>query len=1001
MVMGIVVILGILSFSRLSIDLLPNIQFPVAMVITDYPGAGPLEVENIVTRNIERAMATVNNLKEQRSISSTGRSMIILEFHQGTNLDFATLDMREKLDFIKGMLPDGVNAPIVFKMDPNMMPIMAFGAYKEGMDMAQTKTWVEDFLKPRIESVDGVASVTVSGGYEREIKVIVDPGKLAHYGLTMLNIVNALRMDNLNLPGGAIVEGNYNLLVRTTGEFTSIEDIKKTPVISPRGVYILEDIALIEEGERENLFYSKINDQDAIHFSVQKESTANTVMVARRVNKEIERLKNQSNNTDIIKIFDQSVFINRSINAVARNVIIGGLLAIVVLFFFLKNPRPVLVIATAIPLSVIATFIFIYFSGITLNMISLGGLALGVGMLIDNSIVVLENIFRMQKEEKDPKKVAILGSNQVAMAITASTLTTISVFLPIFFVEGIAAEIFKELALTVAFSLTASLVVALTLVPMLSSKLLKGEDLRQEFINQGINKWYKSALNWSLAHRKTVVFLTLLIFALSFLVVPFLGAEFFPEMDQGQIDIRIRMPKGTKFEETLLAVNRVEEVLKDIKEVKEVASTIGVGGSNPFAGGGLGSDSGNITIILDRMDKRGRDAKEIGEEIRNKTTMIPGARIEVSSGGFIGSLTGGGAPISIDIKGEELSILNNISEDIKGIVEGVRGTREVNTSLIEGLPELRISLDKGKAAPLGITVPILASSVQYFLQGISATPLRLDGKEIDIRVQVPYKRDYNISDLEEIPIPSPTGVFVPLSSVAMISHGRGPIQIEREDQTRMVSVTSSLVGRDVRTAINEIKTKLNDYEIPEGYILKFGGENQQINEAFYNLGLALILGVILVYMVMASQFESLVYPLIIMLLVPLAFTGALISMAFIYRPLSVPAYLGLIMLAGIVVNNGIVLVDYINNRKANGLNTNEAILEGGPTRLRPILMTTITTILGLVPLALGIGEGSEIQIPLAVTVIGGLILSTILTLIVIPVLYSIADDLGRRIKRKG
>ena len=1006
MIMLIIIILDSISFWRLNVDLLPNIQFPIAVVITEYEGAGPQEVEGIVTQNIERAMATVSNLAKLRSISSSGSSLVILEFNQGTNLDFVTLEMREKIDLLKRMLPDGVSDPMVMKMDPNMMPIMSFGVYQENQEAFLHKVWVEDVLKPRLERIEGVASVNISGGRQQEIKVIVSPEKLALNGLTMQHIASSLRMENLNLPGGIVSRGQYDLLVRTSGEFKNIEEIKDIPIFSPNGsVFILKDIAEVEEGFRDIPEYSKINGQDSIYLSIQKESTANTVKVAQRVNNEIEKFSDFFPNLEIVTVFDQSKYINRSILTVARNVIIGGLLAIIVLFLFLRNFRPILIISTAIPISIIATFIFIYFAGITLNMISLGGLALGVGMLIDNSIVVLENIFRLGQTGLAPREAAIEGSAQVSNAITASTLTTIRVFLPIFFVEGVAADIFRELALTVSFSMAASLMVALTLVPMLCSGIIsKDTKLNPHSLEKGLNSSYHKLLKGAMARKKLVIVFATIVFAGSLIAIPLLGAEFFPAVDQGQIDIQINMARGTNFEETLRTVQEVEDLVKTIPEVETITGTIGSSGMNIFPSrNGAGFDTGNITLILKPTNKRDRSAGEITEEIRTRIARVPGCEIEVDAGDFlIGGLVGGtGAPLTVEIKGEDMEVLREIANDIKNIVEKVQGTREVRTSFTEGLPELTIRVDKARASQLGINLASLSAAVQSQLQGLVATRYKVAGREVDIRVQTIKGQDIEINDLERILVASPMGMAVPLYSVAKLEYQKGPVRIEREDQTRVAKVYSQLINRDIGSVVNDVQDKLKGYDIPSGYIIDYAGEDRQVREAFENLGLALILGVILVYMVMASQFESLAYPFVIMFTLPLAFTGAFIGLLILGKAISVPAYLGMIMLAGIVVNNGIVLVDYINKLREEGKTREESILEAGPTRLRPILMTTITTILGLMPLALGIGDGTEIQVPLAITVIGGLTFSTILTLIVLPVIYTYMDDLASKIKSWG
>ncbi|MGI6114123.1 MAG: efflux RND transporter permease subunit [Mahellales bacterium] len=1001
MVVFVAIILGVISLTRLNVDLLPNINLPIAVVSTQYSGAGPKEVEEIVTKNIESTMATVGNVDSIDSISSEGSSIVILQFNRGTDMDFATLEMREKLDLIEGLLPEGVTDPMVLKLDPNMIPVMSFGVSQQGKDISQVKLWVEDVLKPRLQRVDGVASVSISGGDQREIKVKVDPDRLAANDLSMSQIVNALRMENINAPGGIIIDGQYDLLVRSTGEFKTLDDIRNISITGQTGAsFLLGDIARVEEGIKDSDQYSKINGQDSLSVAIQKESTANTVSVAQKVNKELESIKDENKDLDIHMIVDQSIYIEESISTVASNAIIGGVLAIIVLFVFLKNFRPTMVISTAIPISIIATFILVYFAGITLNMVSLGGLALGVGMLVDNAIVVLENIYRMRQEGRDRIEAATEGSSQVSMAIVASTLTTICVFLPIVFVQGITGEIFKELALTVTFSLLASLVVALTLVPMLCSKLLEKENFKKKNITLGkITVAYKRILEWALSHRKSMILITAAAFVASLFILPVVGAEYFPSTDQGQINISVNMPRGTTHAETVKAIGQVEELAADIPEVETIyAST---GGDISVDLMGTSGDRGSVTLVLKNLEERSRSTSQVGDEIRNKVKNIPGCDIEVDTGGSMLSMGGlGSSAISIEIEGEDLGTLETVANDIVGIVRKVRGTRDVSSSITEGVPELRVVLDRDKAAKYGINMAMISSAVQSELQGAVATRYKVDGKELDVRVQVSRDGRPTINDMEEILISSPLGITIPIKEVADLEYDRGPVQIERRDQTRIVRVSAALSGRSLGDVMEDIQQRLSDYQMPSGYSINYGGENEMMTEAFSDLGLALILGIILVYMVMASQFESLLYPFIIMFTVPLAFTGAFLGLITTGTALSVPALLGMIVLAGVVVNNGIVMVDYINILRRDGMDRNQAILKAGPVRLRPILMTTLTTVLGLVPLALGFGEGAELQVPLAVTVIGGLSFSTILTLVVVPVVYTLFDDLARKFKSK-
>ncbi|MBM7582246.1 HAE1 family hydrophobic/amphiphilic exporter-1 [Caldicoprobacter guelmensis] len=1003
MVVLIVLILGFVSLTRLNVDLLPSINLPIMVVSVQYSGAGPEEVESIVTRNIESVLATVGNLESMRSTSSEGNSLVILEFTQGTNMDVAALEVREKLDMIRGMLPEGVSDPIVLKLDPNMLPIMSFAVSQEGKTDEELQEWVEDVLKPRIERIEGVASVSVLGAKQTEIKVIVDPDKLIAYGLTMDRIVSALRAENLALPGGVVQDGQYDLLVRISGQFESLDELLNVPVVSSTGItYMLRDLARVERGVKDDRQYSRVNQYDSLSISVYKESVANTVRVAEKVNQEIENIKKAYPDITVMNIIDQSKFINRSISAVTSNAYIGAILAIAILFIFLKDVTPTLVIATSIPISVISTFVLLYFSGITLNIISLGGLALGVGMMVDNSIVALENIYRMREKGLNPSEAAEKGTNEISMAIMASTLTTVSVFLPIVFTQGMTAEIFRELSLTVTFSLMASLVVAITLVPMLASKLIRGKGFsRKNKAVERLTERYRHMLQWALEHRKAVMFITAVVFGLSIVLLPLVGVEYFPAVDQGQIQIEIRLPKGSSFDETLEAVQKVEKIVDEIPEVDMVWAVIG-GQRMSFGMGAPVRDQGSITAILKPLDQRSRTTQQVGEEIREKVKDIAGCQIQVNTDSGLVGLGSGmtGSPISISIKGQDLHVLQEISDDIVKIVSSVPGTRQVRSSFEEGRPELRIIVDRQRASQYGVNAALVSTAVQSHLQGMVATRYKEQGTEIDVRVQLPADGNMKLQDVENVMVMSPLGIAVPLKSVARFEYAQGPARIERQDQSRVVTVNGSYEGRSFGEVMRDIQEKLKDYPLPEGYFIEYGGQQEQLSEAFGDLRLVLVLGVLLVYMIMASQFESLVHPFTVMFTVPLAFTGGLIGLLIAGKPLSVPAFLGFIMLVGIVVNNGIVLVDYINRIRKDYAELKQAIVQAGTIRLRPVLMTSLTTILGLLPLALGLGESSELQVPLAVTVMGGLTLSTFLTLVIVPVVYSLVDDLGRWIGKR-
>ncbi|KPU45133.1 swarming motility protein SwrC [Oxobacter pfennigii] len=1008
----IIIILGAVSLQRLPIDLLPNIEIPIIIVSTSYSGAGPQEVENLITRPIEGAIGTVSNIKNITSMSSEGNSVVIAEFDFGIDMDFTSLEMREKVDMVKGMLPEDAGDPMVIKIDPNAQAIVQL-SLTSTMELSKLQAIAEDSIQPRFERLEGIASVSTTGGYTNQIEILVNEQKMRGYGLSLDYLSQILASENLNMPGGQVQNGNQKLTIKTVGEFKSVDEIRALPIpLQTGGVVTLSDIADVQLNYKDTTSIVKTNGRDSINISIQKQSGTNTVAVAESVTKELENLKKDFPNINFEVVMDQSEYIRFSIDNVANSAIQGGILAILILFLFLRNLRTTFIIGVSIPVSIIATFALLYFSKITLNMMTLGGLALGIGMLVDNSIVVLENIFRFREEGHSREDAAIEGTGEVSMAVVASTLTTIAVFIPIVFVEGMTAIIFKELALTITFSLVASLVIALTVVPMMASKLLKVDRNKNKerkgilkifsFIYAGFDKFfngmesvYKKILNWALNHRKSTVFIAIAVFIASMVSLSTVGSEFFPQSDQGQISISISMPDGAEIEDVAKLVSDIEGKIEGIQEIKSVFSRAGSGGG--YLGGG--SNSGSITVMLKSLSERERGSLEVADEIRNLVKDIPGAKIGVTAAtGSMGMM--GGSPISISIKGDDLEELKRISDDFENIIRSVEGTREPSSSLDREVPEVQIKIDRRAATQYGLTASQIASAVRGNITGRTATTLKYDGDELDVVIKSDNLYNESLSNLKQIIIQTASGASVTIGQVAEVTIEKGPITINRDNQVRVVTVSSQIMGRDLLSVTNDINQKLMEYNMPDGYIFEIGGESQQQQEAFADLGMALVLALIIVYMVIASQFESLLNPFIIMLSVPFSFSGGALALALTRRSLSVPAFIGVIMLAGIVVNNAIVLIDYIITRRKRGEDRRTAVINAGPIRLRPILMTTLTTILGLMPMALGIGEGAETMAPMGTVVIGGLTLSTLLTLVFIPVTYTLFDDLSVFLKTK-
>ncbi|MBK5251571.1 MAG: efflux RND transporter permease subunit [Peptostreptococcaceae bacterium] len=1011
MMMLIVVSLGFVSLSKLSIDLYPDIEVPVALVITNYSGVGPQEIESLVTEPVEESMATVNNVDRISSTSSEGSSVVVLEFDYGADMDAGTMQMREKLDLIRDFLPGDASSPFVFKIDPNAMPIITAGLSSDrGIDEIQSIA--ENKLKSRLERIDGVASVDISGGYEDMVRVLVNPLELDRYGLSMTSISTLLRLENLNLPGGSVEKGDKNLLVRSIGEFESVKEISDLPIILPNGSKIyLNDIAEVSLIPKEITKINELDGKQSVSINIFKQSGYNTVDVADKVNNELSKLEGEIEGVRIENVFDQSTYIKKSIQNVSKSGLIGGVLAILVLYLFLRNIRSTFIIGISIPVSIIATFSLIFFSGITLNLMTLGGLALGMGMLVDNSIVVLENIYRFRQAGYSRIDAAKDGAGEVGMAVIASTLTTVAVFLPIVFVEGITSIIFRELALTITFALLSSLVIALTVVPMLSSKILKITCSEKKEVKSRIKIFkafdktfsnvegkYRALLKKAIGHKLLTIAVALVIFIGSIFAVVQVGAEFLPSTDEGRISISIELPTGAKLEKTRLYVDEVEELIKDIPEIDTIFASIG--GGNSFISSGSQSNYASLDLALMSLADRESSSDYVADEIRKLLADIPGANIQVqavsSQGGGMGM---GSSPISIRIQGDELEVLKGISKDFVDILNSIEGTREVASSFEEGLPEVQVRIKRETASQYGITSYQIAQTIRDNLSGVSATKYKVDGNEIDVMIEsVGYLKD-NINNFRYLQIKSPMGVSVPLEQIAEIFETKGPVSINRIGQVRTVSVTSDIIGRDLASIVSDIEAQTDNYFLEDGYSFEVGGQNEDLVESFKSLFLALILAIFLVYMILASQFESLLYPFIIMFTVPLAFSGGALGLFLTGRTLSVPSVIGFLMLSGIVVNNAIVMIDYVNILRRKGHDVVEAILIAGPTRLRPILMTSLTTILALMPIAVATGEGAEIQSPLATVVIGGLLLSTLLTLVLIPVMYLVMDGFSTHVKK--
>ena len=1022
-------ILGVVSLMNMSTDLLPSINLPYAIVSTTYIGASPEEVEMVVTKPVEQRMASISNIKNVRSISRENMSLVILEFNESANMDSVVIEMRESLDMIKGYMPDQVGSPMIMKLNPDMMPVMIVSASVKGQKLSESSQIIESKVIPDLESIEGVASVSASGLVDNQINVILREDKIAAVNKkiqeAMINAMRAaavanglptgdpsaapgesmpaneikvtkdmisgiLKGQNFSMPAGYILEKDSDYLVRTGDKIADLEELKNLAVITlplPNTEPIrLSDVADVFTVDNSGSMYSKVNGNDAITLLIQKQTEYSTADIAKSVRKKIEDIKAKNEGVEIVPLLDQGKYVDIVVESIGLNLIWGGALAILILFLFLRDFKPTIIVGFAIPISLITAFVMMYFSKITLNIISMGGLALGVGMLVDNSIVVIENIYRMRNEGKSAREAAVEGASQVSGAILASTLTTVAVFLPIVFTKGLTRQIFTDMGLTIAYSLIASLIIALTLVPMMSSKMLVKNIKEDHKIFNAIKSNYTKLLKFSLNHKLIVSLAVLVLFVASTFGAFKTGTELFPESDQGQLSITLTTPKGSSFEDTVSVADKASELIASIEDVETIGASIGRGMGLGMGFGGSNTNSVSINVLL--KDNRSQTTSEIGELIREKTSGL-NCEVTVNDSGMNMSAMGGSG-ISIEIKGRELDTLENTAKDIASIVSSVEGTTEVSDGLEETTPELKITVDKDKSIAKGLTVAQVYMEINKLLKTDSAeTTISINNKDFNIYVKEDAEKEtINRADLENLAITSPQGEKVLVKDIASIDESTGLSSINRTNQQRYITVTSKLSeGYNIGLVSSEIETKLADYKAPEGYTVKMAGESENIKESFKDLVLMLLLAIIFIYLIMVAQFQSLLSPFIVMFTIPLAFTGGFLGLIVTGNPLSMVSMVGLIILCGVVVNNGIVFVDYVNKLREEGLSKYDAIIKAGNDRLRPIMMTALTTIFALSTLSVGAGNGTEMMQPMAITTIGGLLYSTLLTLVFIPVLY--------------
>ena len=1011
---SVLLILGFFTYSKLSVDLLPEMELPVAAVMTSYSGAGPEEVESGVTELLESALTTVSNVDTIQSISAAGQSVVIMMFNWGTDMDAAAIEMKDSIGFVEGYLPDGASDPLVIKMDPTMMPIMQIGI--SGEDLAQVQEIAEEVIEPRLSRIPEVASVIITGGQERQVKVEIDPVRLENYGLTLSQVGQVLQMENFNMSSGKVAQGTREYYVRNMQEFETIEDIRKVAIVTATGSNLrLGDIATITDGYKEMEQFTRVNHREAVGVHLMKQSDANTVKASEAVRKELAKIQQELNlDLDVDIVYDAAEYINQSIDSTIKMIYEGALLAVLVLFLFLRNMRSTLIIFTAIPLSIIATFILMYFYGTTLNLITMGGLALGVGRIVDDSIVVFENIYRHRSLGLPPMEAAVTGASEVSSAVIAATMTFIAVFLPMVFVEGLASIIFAPMAMTISFAILCSLFVALTVIPLMSSRILTDKSMQRITEGSGrifnatqkfggwidsLGERYKVLIQACLNRRRRVIIIVTLLMVVSLAAILLVGAEFMPATDSGEISVSIETDKGSTLEDTDEVIRQVENRLLDIPEVELVFTSVGSAGTMMMSSGSGGTNTSILYVKLCPKNERQRGVEMVAEDMRQQLAGLAGTKVAVSVMDATSSF-GSTSPVVVQISGDDLDVLREISTEVADIVRSTPGTREVTSSITDGNPEMQIRIDRARAAAYGLTPMQVASEIKSAMDGTVATRYKVDGQEVDVKVSYTSEGHSDVDYLTNLTILSPQGAVVKLSQIATFELAQGPVQIIREDQVRKAEVTADLLNRDLNSVMTDIQASIDQMNLPAGYEITFGGENEEMMESFASLAVALLLAIILVYAVMAVQYESFFNPFVIMFSIPTCIIGVVFGLLLTGRSFSITAFIGVIMLVGIAVANAIVYVDYLKRLRERGMERDEAIAEAGRVRLRPILMTAFTTILAMLPMAIGLGEGAELIAPLATVVIGGLLASTLITLVLVPVVYSIFDDWGQKISAR-
>ncbi|PKG77218.1 acriflavin resistance protein [Shewanella sp. Actino-trap-3] len=1050
MFMLAVMLFGMVGFSRLAVKLLPDLSYPSVTIRTAYDGAAPVEIEQLVSKPIEEAVGVVKGLRKISSISRSGMSDVVLEFEWGTNMDMASLEVREKIDTIE--LPLDINKPLLLRFNPNLDPIMRLAFSVPNADAEQLKqmrTFADEELKRRLEALSGVAAVRLSGGLEQEVHIELNQRRLSQLNLNADHIKRRINEENINLSAGKVIQGDKEYLVRTLNQFNSLDELGQVIVYRNGQTLVrLSDIAVISDAYKERSDITRIGEVESIELAIYKEGDANTVAVANKLRTELDKMNQTDESNQLEIIYDQSEFIESAVNEVTSAALFGSLLAMLVIYLFLRDIIATLIISISIPFSVIATFNMMYFADISLNIMSLGGIALAIGLLVDNAIVVLENIDRYKSQGMSKIEAAVTGCKEVSGAIFASTLTTLAVFVPLVFVDGIAGALFADQALTVTFALLASLFVALTAIPMLASRqgftslpqpvevtampkpttrkgliayyllavlqfpfkllfsylpagLLTATIVISRFVSSvfglllkpicaGFNvlyriveSFYYRVLRHALRHQVLTLVIALVMTLASSSLLPKLGVELIPPMNQGEFYVEILLPPGTEVSETDAVLQQLALAIKDRDDVKHAYSQAGSGGLMTSDTARGGENWGRLQVVL--ADPLAFNT--VSQVLRNTARNIPELEAQIEHPELFSFKT----PLEIELSGYDLVQLKQTADRLVNALSESDRFSDINTTLRDGQPEISIRFDHARLAALGMDAPTVANRIAQRVGGTIASQFTVRDRKVDILVRSELSERDQISDIESLIINPNSAQPIPLSAIATIDLQIGPSAINRISQQRVAIVSSNLAYGDLSEAVLQAQQILAKQQFPSSIQARFGGQNEEMEQSFESLKIALVLAIFLVYLVMASQFESLLHPLLILIAVPMAVAGSIIGLFITGTHLSVVVFIGLIMLAGIVVNNAIVLVDRINQLRREGKDKLSAINEAAQSRLRPIMMTTLTTTLGLLPMAIGIGDGSEVRAPMAITVIFGLSMSTLLTLLVIPTLYALFD----------